>query len=316
MRLCRILLSGSEPVPAVYTAEGTVIPLPWLYRAYLDGGYRDGPLFPEPSDDLLSYLPPRLEGLQLLRGLVSNAPQVREAPLAAESVTFLPPVRHVPKLICLAGNYAEHIRESGAVAVEKARTFPFFFLKPPSTTLRPSGSTIPLPANSPSHIDWEVELVVVVGTYAKCVSVAEARNVIAGYTVGLDLSNRRLRLNPQRAEQPRTAFHEWLCGKWHDGFAPVGPCIVPADGSIDPTNLRIRLTVNGLTMQDATTAQMIFDPYEIVSFASQIMTLEPGDLIMTGTPAGVGDARGVYLRPGDVVEGTIESIGTLRIVIR
>jgi 2-keto-4-pentenoate hydratase/2-oxohepta-3-ene-1,7-dioic acid hydratase in catechol pathway len=156
---------------------------------------------------------------------------------------------------------------------------------------------------------------VVIGTYAKDISPDDADEVIAGYTIGLDMSNRQLRLNPNRIEQSRTAFHEWLCGKWHDGFAPIGPCIVPNDETFDPTEVDISLAVNGQVMQQSNTSNMVFDVYEIVSYASKIMTLEPGDMIMTGTPSGVGAARGIYLRSGDHISATIEGIGTLEVEI-
>jgi 2,4-diketo-3-deoxy-L-fuconate hydrolase len=276
------------------------------------------PLLPNPSPDLLDYLPPNwanyqiLRQLELLAGLDEADEDLR---ISVDEVWMDIPVPMPRKLLCLAGNYEEHVREGGGKPADKESTFPFFFMKPPTTTVRPTGSAVALPAFSPEHIDWEVELTVVIGTYAKDISPDDADEVIAGYTIGLDMSNRQLRLNPNRIEQSRTAFHEWLCGKWHDGFAPIGPCIVPNDETFDPTEVDISLAVNGQVMQQSNTSNMVFDVYEIVSYASKIMTLEPGDMIMTGTPSGVGAARGIYLRSGDHISATIEGIGTLEVEI-
>jgi 2-keto-4-pentenoate hydratase/2-oxohepta-3-ene-1,7-dioic acid hydratase in catechol pathway len=225
------------------------------------------------------------------------------------------PIPMPNKVICLAVNYAEHAAETGGKTLAKSETFPFFFMKPPSTTVRASRSGVALPDNSPDSIDWEVELTAVIGTYAKNVSPEEAKTVIGAYTVGLDMSNRKLRLNPKRAQQDRTAFHEWLCGKWHDGFAPIGPCIVAADGDFDPTSRGISLSVNDEMMQDSNTRNMNFDVYELVSYASQIMTLEPGDIVMTGTPSGVGVSSNRFLKRGDKIAASVEGIGVLEATI-
>ncbi|MGI6209835.1 MAG: fumarylacetoacetate hydrolase family protein [Anaerolineae bacterium] len=317
MRLCRIRPIGSEPIACFYY-DDFAVPIPNVQRINHLAAYGALPLLPNPSPDLLDYLPPNwanyqiLRQLELLAGLDEADEDLR---ISVDEVWMDIPVPMPRKLLCLAGNYEEHVREGGGKPADKESTFPFFFMKPPTTTVRPTGSAVALPAFSPEHIDWEVELTVVIGTYAKDISPDDADEVIAGYTIGLDMSNRQLRLNPNRIEQSRTAFHEWLCGKWHDGFAPIGPCIVPNDETFDPTEVDISLAVNGQVMQQSNTSNMVFDVYEIVSYASKIMTLEPGDMIMTGTPSGVGAARGIYLRSGDHISATIEGIGTLEVEI-
>jgi 2,4-diketo-3-deoxy-L-fuconate hydrolase len=317
MRLCRIATGSGRSELAFYFDE-YVVPLSAVYDIYWKSAYGSQPLFPCPGDDPLPYLPPNWANYALLSRLAKlaeTAARDESARCRLDRVKLDTPIPMPHKVICLAVNYAEHATETGGSTAAKAESFPFFFMKPPSTTVRPSHSCVALPSNSPDAIDWEVELTAVIGTYAKDVTVEEARAVVGAYTVGLDMSNRRLRLNPGRVEQERTAFHEWLCGKWHDGFAPIGPCIVPADNAFDPGNRAISLSVNGRTMQDSNTSHMIFDVYELVSYASRIMTLEPGDIIMTGTPSGVGMARNCFLKRGDEITASVEGIGTLRATI-
>jgi 2-keto-4-pentenoate hydratase/2-oxohepta-3-ene-1,7-dioic acid hydratase in catechol pathway len=151
----------------------------------------------------------------------------------------------------------------------------------------------------------------VIGRRCRHVDEDEARAAIAGYTVVNDVSDRGFRPNPRRKPRERDKFFDWMYGKWHDTFCPVGPCILSADEVADPQSLPIRLTVNGKVRQDASTADMIFSVPAIVSFLSEFMTLGPGDVIATGTPAGVGSATGMFLHPGDLVRATIGPIGTL-----
>jgi 2-keto-4-pentenoate hydratase/2-oxohepta-3-ene-1,7-dioic acid hydratase in catechol pathway len=134
---------------------------------------------------------------------------------------------------------------------------------------------------------------------------------VAGYTIVNDISDRKFRPNPDRTHRERDKFFDWLHGKWHDTFCPVGPCVLAADTVPDPQDLTLRLTVNGEVKQEGTTAQMVFPVAAVVAFLSRFVTLEPGDIISTGTPSGVGNATGTYLRPGDVVTAEIEGIGRL-----
>jgi 2-keto-4-pentenoate hydratase/2-oxohepta-3-ene-1,7-dioic acid hydratase in catechol pathway len=127
-----------------------------------------------------------------------------------------------------------------------------------------------------------------------------------------DISDRVFRPNPGRNQRPKDTFFDWQHGKWHDTFCPMGPCVLPADDCPDPQQLKMTLKVNGQIEQDASTADMVFPVAAVVSFVSSFVTLEPGDIISTGTPDGVGHAKGKYLKRGDVVEAAIEGIGVLR----
>ena len=244
-----------------------------------------------------------------LQVFADQAPASRVIPLS--ELQLLPPLAHPPKLLLLAGNYAEHVREQGGVAAEKQRTFPYVFMKPPSTTLVGSGTAFQIPPHSPNKLDHEVELGVVIGRRIKHATVAEARQSIAGYTVINDISDRGFRPNPQRETRPRDTFFDWQHGKWHDGSCPCGPCMLVADGAIDPHQLRLTLAIDGDVRQDGSTSQMIFSIYELIEFISSMMTLEPGDIISTGTPSGVGNATGRYLQAGTTMVAEVEGIGQL-----
>lgn len=233
----------------------------------------------------------------------------RALPLAAAS--WAPPIPDARKLLCVAGNYADHIVEGGGKAPDAQDVLPpRVFMKPPTTTMIGSGEPVVLPRGG-DYVDWELELGVVIGKKARYVSPEEAKECIFGYTIVNDISDRRFDPGPRSRSRSGDDFFDWLNGKWHDTFAPVGPVVVTADELGDPHRLRMTLEVNGEVCQDASTGQMLDDVYTLVAFFSRIMTLEPGDIIATGTPAGVGDAKGRYLRPGDVMKGTIERIGTL-----
>lgn len=307
MRLCRY---GSENAPLVglYNERGVVS----LHGAARAMAAATGQVVTLPdSADLLTYLPPdgaaRWAARQVSEWLEAYGAEV---PVEAEAALLLP-VPRPNKIFLLAGNYAEHIREGGGVAAEREETFPYVFMKPPTTTLTAPGQPVRLPRAAPDAADWELELAVVVGRRLKHVEAPEALAGVAGYTVINDISQRRYRPNPGRKPRERDRFFDWLHGKWFDTFCPCGPCITSADAIGDPQTLRLVLTLNGEVRQDASTAQMIFPVGEILSFISRMVTLEPGDLIATGTPAGVGATSGTFLQPGDRMEGTIERIGRL-----
>lgn len=231
--------------------------------------------------------------------------------LQHSAVKLLMPIPNPSKLLLLAGNYAKHIEEGGGKAEERKKTFPYVFMKPPSTTLTNPGDPIIIPACSPDQIDWELELGVVIGKRCSKVSEADALDYVAGYTVVNDISDRAFQPNPNRAERPKDVFFDWLHGKWHDTFCPMGPCILSASEVVDPQNLKLQLTVNGEIEQDSSTAEMVFPVAAIIEFISSYVTLEPGDIISTGTPSGVGKAKGKFLRVGDTVTATIGGIGRL-----
>ncbi len=219
------------------------------------------------------------------------------------------PVPCPRKLLLLAGNFSSHLQEEGRLRSKLEQT-PRVFMKPPSTTIgRPGG---PIPITRHSHwVDWEVELGIVIGRKAKYVDAEQAKRCIAGYTIVNDVSERDFCVQERTKTEGFDQFFDWLNGKWCDGFAPMGPCITTSDETGDPMNLAIRLTVNGEVMQDANTNGMIYNCAEVVAFISRWVTLEPGDVIATGTPAGIGKIRGIKLKSGDVVRCEIEKIGVL-----
>lgn len=312
MRLCRFLLDDLT-LTGLY-ADDHVFPLDQAAEAYADAEGED--LFLPATEDLLPLLPPVGEHFEAARTLASwldglDPGRRGELALPVGEVKLLTPIAAPRKILLLAGNYAAHVVERGGTATDRAATFPYVFLKPPTTLTHPF-DPIRLPRVSPDHVDWECELGVVIGAACRGVAETEALEYVAGYTVVNDVSDRQFRPNPGRTPREKDTFFDWLHGKWHDTFCPVGPCLVSADAVADPQALGLRLTVNGRVMQDGTTVQMVFPVAAIVSFLSQFVTLEPGDLISTGTPAGVGSARGTFLKPGDVVAATIAGIGTLQ----
>jgi 2-keto-4-pentenoate hydratase/2-oxohepta-3-ene-1,7-dioic acid hydratase in catechol pathway len=227
----------------------------------------------------------------LPRGTVRHDPK---------TATLRAPIPDPPKIVCLGLNYRDHAAESGmAIPTE-----PILFSKYTSSLIG-QGAEIVLPEVS-SEVDYEAELVVVVGQGGRDIPRDRAYDHVAGYTVGHDVSARDWQLNKPGKQ--------WMAGKTFDTFAPVGPALVTADEVPDPHTLGIRLRLNGETMQDSNTGQLIFQVDEVIAYLSKIFTLEPGDLIFTGTPPGVGMARKppVWLQPGDVVEVEIDGLGVLR----
>lgn len=312
MRLCRF--GVDEVVLTAFYADDRVIPIAQAAEAFADAEGYDLDL--PATEDLLELLPPEGEAFLATRKLAEwvegpDAPEIETLSIPVDDVQLLVPIARPSKILLLAGNYAAHIAERGGNAAERDETFPYIFMKPPTTTLTHPGDPIVIPRISPDHIDWECELGVVIGRRCRDVTEAEALDYVAGYTVVNDVSDRKYTPNPTRKPRERDKFFDWLHGKWHDTFCPVGPCILSADAVIDPQDLAIRLTVNGDIKQDASTAQMIFPVAAIIAFLSELVTLEPGDIIATGTPAGVGSSTGTYLSPGDVVVATIPEIGSL-----
>lgn len=224
---------------------------------------------------------------------------------------YLVPVPSPNKILLLAGNYAEHIKEGGGMAVERNETFPYVFMKPPTTTLNDPYKPVLIPSISPDAIDWELELGVIIGAKCKSVKESDALKYVAGYTIINDISNRKFRPNPGRKKRDRDTFFDWLHGKWFDTFCPMGPCALDAGTLPDPQNLKLELKLNGETRQNSSTSQMIFSVAALIEFISSMVTLEPGDIISTGTPSGVGHTTGTFLKPGDQMTGFIEKIGTL-----
>ena len=245
------------------------------------------------------------EALAALAEVVAAAPE--DALLPLETVELRAPIPRPRKnILCVGRNYAEHAAESlRAIGQEvKLPEFPNIFTKAVTAVTGPTSEIVIDPAVS-ERIDWEVELAVIIGTGGRGIAREEALGHVWGYTILNDVSARDIQ---------NRAGVQWFLGKSLDGSCPMGPWIVTADELRDPTNLRLRLLVNGIVKQEDTTAHMIFDIPTLLADISRGMTLEPGDILATGTPSGVGFARTPpeFLRPGDLMESEIEGIGTMR----
>jgi 2-keto-4-pentenoate hydratase/2-oxohepta-3-ene-1,7-dioic acid hydratase in catechol pathway len=227
-----------------------------------------------------------------------------------EEVTLLAPLLRPGKILAVAANYQDHVTETGGDRIDKSRISPRLFLKPPTAISGPD-EDIELPSVS-DQVDWEVELVVVLGRGGKDIPVGKALEHVAGYTVGNDVSARTMDYGYERdTDDAAVGFFDWLSGKWLDGFAALGPWLLTADEVSDPQALEISLEVNGEVRQRGSTGDMIFSVAEQIAFASRLMTLEPGDLIYTGTPSGVGLASNRFLKPGDEMTARLAGVGSL-----
>jgi 2,4-diketo-3-deoxy-L-fuconate hydrolase len=225
---------------------------------------------------------------------------------------LLAPVRSPRKLLCAGANYRGHAREMGITELP-ADLEPYFFLLPPTSIAGP-GEDIVIPDEAGARVDWEAELAVVIGTTGRDLAVADALGHVAGYTIMNDVSARGMHARPSPLAPP-FAF-DWLASKGRDSFSPIGPGITPAWLVADPQDLPVRLWRNEKLQQDGNTADMIFTVAELVAAASALMTLEPGDVIATGTPSGVGVAQGAALADGDVVRVEIGCLGVLENPVR
>jgi len=244
---------------------------------------------------------------------------------STEEVQFLPPVMYPNRVLNAGSNYYDHALEMGAEEPVKEGHEPYFFYKGCRHNLIGHGETIRLTPRS-NYVDWEGELAVVIGRYAKNVPVERALEYVAGYTCYNDVSarDRMMRFN-------ETFLYDWFSNKGNDTFAPIGPYLVPQQFVGDPQNLSLRCYVSGELMQNTNTNKMVWGVAELIATASSVTTLSPGDIIATGTGAGVGMAKGVtvkhgeiakvfehmfagksrLLRPGDTVKIEIEKVGTL-----
>lgn len=232
------------------------------------------------------------------------------APLAAApaSADFLAPLLYPRKVMAIGYNYADHVKEGGLSSIDKDNVAPTFFFKPPTTSVVGCGKTVRYTTQS-SKLDWEIELALVIGRTARKVSVAEAPAHIAAYTVGIDLSLRDLQANPRHPRQ-----WDLFCGKAFDDGCPLGPKLVPSR-FVDPANVGLRLWVNDDLKQDSNSGLMIWNVAEQISLLSQHVTLEPGDVLLTGTPPGIGRTTNTYLRPGDRIDAEASGIGRLSVEI-
>jgi len=253
-----------------------------------DGGIRDlASIVPDIDGETVSP-----EGLALLAAI-----DPATLPKVSGDVLLAPPIDRPSKIVCIGLNYSDHAAEVGMEPPSE----PIIFLKSSTAFAGPNGPIIKPPHST--KLDWEVELCIVVGSEASFVSEDEALDCVAGYAVGNDVSEREF-----QTERPGG---QWTKGKSGDGFAPVGPWIVTKDDVPDPEALNIWLELNGERMQDGNTSTLIFGVKKIVSFVSEYMTLLPGDVIMTGTPPGVGAGKSPprFLNAGDELRLGIDGLG-------
>jgi 2-keto-4-pentenoate hydratase/2-oxohepta-3-ene-1,7-dioic acid hydratase in catechol pathway len=258
------------------------------------------------APDMLSLIETGSDGLAAARAAVA----ANAITLPLSQVTLLAPIPRPRKnIVCLGMNYALHAYESARARgkPEVLPEYPVFFTKAPTSVLGPEAA-VPLHESVTDQLDWEVELGFVIGRAARDVSEAEAMRHVFGYTIINDVSARDLQNRHQ----------QFFRAKSLDGCGPMGPWIVTADEIADPHALAIRLRVNGETMQDSSTGDQIFHIPAVISVLSHGMTLDPGDVFATGTPAGVGMGRTPqqWLKDGDVMEAEIEGIGLLRNTVR
>lgn len=289
MKIVRFLHSDTESYGLL--ADKDILSLPLLSKAQKHS-------IPSSLESLISL---GKEGIHSIEELMQSLTKTdkEKATIKKGEVSILAPVPSPPKMVCLGLNYRDHAEEQGARIPEE----PIIFMKPRTAIIGPDESIV-----KPSFVkqlDYEAELAIVVGKKGKNIPVSEAKKFIFGYTVFNDVSARDIQFRDR----------QWTRGKSFDTFAPMGPCITTANQIEDPNNLRISTRVNGEERQNSSTRNMVFNVYEIVHQISRVMTLEPCDIIATGTPAGVA----VFMKPnpkflslGDVVEVEIEMIGTLR----
>ncbi len=262
----------------------------------------DGTTVPDTMEALCSGGETTLQALRSLEQLASQESSDQWM-LAEESLQFGPCIQQPGKIICIGLNYRKHINESGAVVPDTPVLFPKY-----ANALAGTNEAISLPSNAREY-DYEAELAVVIGRRARNVGIDDALNYVLGYCNANDLSARDL--------QFRTS--QWMLGKILDKFLPLGPYLVTADEVRNPQNLRIRCWLNGEVRQDSNTANMIFSVAYLISYLSQYMTLEAGDVISTGTPEGVilgkPDTEKVWLKAGDEVTIEVEGFGQLTNVL-
>jgi 2-keto-4-pentenoate hydratase/2-oxohepta-3-ene-1,7-dioic acid hydratase in catechol pathway len=261
-----------------------------------------------------------LDGWERHAALLRDAAQlVADQRIPGENLEQLPllaPLLYPGAIYCAGANYTDHVLEMARANnhapdpdPRELGLKPWHFLKPARSSVVGHGAAVRRPATS-KKLDWEAELVAVIGRTTRNVQPAQALAHVAGYTIGNDLSARDLSRRTQLPEGSGFRF-DWTAHKGFDGSCPLGPWITPADQVGDPQNLAMKLWVNDALKQDSNTGQMIFSVAEQIAHLSTLTTLHPGDIVMTGTPAGVGSARGEFLQPGDRVAIEIEGLGRL-----
>ena len=235
----------------------------------------------------------------------------RGKPIAERKAKLLTPLRYPRKLFCVGANYADHLQEmnAGHLAKKQPGVPPFFFMKPPSTTLVGPGKTVRIPQGC-RNFDWEVEFVVVFGKGGRNIPEKEAMKHVAGYSVGIDFTARDLFYR----EESFFKFN-FVLGKCQDTMSPVGPALVPRQ-FLDGSRVDFSLWVNGTRKQAGNTADMIYSLPEQIAGVSRAVTIEPGDMMFTGSPAGVGLPRGEKLASGDVIRIEADAVGAMEVVVQ
>jgi len=292
LKLVRYLFSGIESYGFLINEE--IVCLPTLSKASRH------PLPPDLERLILLGVEGTAVAEELMRTSLEDTR--RKATLKMDNVTILAPVPSPPKIVCLGLNYRDHAEEQGTKIPKNL----IIFMKPRTAIIGPNESIV-----YPSFVkelDYEAELAVVIGRRGKNIPISDVEKHIFGYTAFNDVSARDIQFGDK----------QWTRGKSFDTFAPMGPCITLAKQIPNPNSLWIHTRVNGELRQNSSTRNMVFSVYEVVHQLSRVMTLEPGDVIATGTPAGVAafmKPHPKYLSPGDTVEVEIENIGTLRNVV-
>lgn len=309
--------AGGNPFVVMFVGE-TAYAVESLYKAWRQGR-RGGAV--RGIGSIRAMLDEWDESFEALSAMAdfAGSGDAADAAIDADGLHYLPPIIRPGKMIYAAANYGGHIREmveagtaktdeerESALDRDKGRVRPYSFMKAPSALAGAHDDIVYAP--DCTKVDWEVELALAIGRTAKQVPAAKAMDHVAGFMTTNDVTDRGWNM---REDWP-TLRTDWFGGKSHDTFAPMGPYFVPRAFVSNHMDLRLTLKVNGETMQDGNTGEMVFSPEEQIEFASTIITLEPGDVLSTGTPEGVGHGRGVYLKVGDVVEAEVEGLGAQR----
>ncbi len=314
-KLATLAKSGGNASVAVVLGDDA-IDLKSAHAAYRAAG-RKGEL--SASDSMLGLLEDWDRNFAVLQEIVAfleTEGAVKSGAAKLSSFTALPPVRRPGKMFYAAQNFQEHVNEmiragmspsGGPVFTgEKSTTVPYLFLKAPST-LAGAFDDIAIPRGM-KKIDWEAEIALAIGKPGKHIKAERALDHVAGFMTTIDVSCRDLQI---RSERPALRS-DWLGGKSHDNFAPMGPFLVPRAFVPNHMNLFIKLTVNGEVKQDGNTSQFIFTPEEQIEYASNMLTLDSGDIFSCGTCGGVGQGTNTFLKAGDVVETEVELLGRMR----
>ena len=248
------------------------------------------------------------DALSAIEGKIAHGELPSPVSTSHEAI-FLAPLQRPANVICAGSNYYDHLlKDFGITDFDKSTNDILYFTKQCGSIVGP-GKTVRYPSQSVAF-DWEIELVVIIGKMGRRIALGEAMSHVAGYTVGLDLTARDLQFNKRQRRQ-----FDLFGGKGFDDSAPIGPRIVPSK-FVDPGNLSLRLDVNGETKQDSHTRDMIWNVAELIADVSQHVTLRPGDMLFTGSPAGVGHASGTYLKIGDRIDAEISGLGRLSVEIQ